>query len=455
MDWRGRSGGLLLIYATLNYNTKRIDLQDHKNENLMKKTLLIAFLTFASICGFSQTRKDFFNFASAFDWSMSETDFKARYGSRIVPETDSLVLSMDIQKGTYLLNDLKIGDYDCLTLVSYGMDETPSIVARLTDEALQASMPTVLTMKLNRIVEQKMQEPDLKLDDMPLSSFGFAGMEDVKGTLRFWMTDVLIFGTVSTTTEDGLTYLFVARKGEPREPDFRKGKWGDSVAACKSKEGKRDEYGMENIYAFDTFVAGIKAIAAYRFTNDRLTSGKYVFTQENEDNCIRDYDNLVSYLTKKYGEPAKVNKDYNATDTEKRIYSDGELIRNGKLEMSTYWFTPFTTIAITLNGERYSVSMGLELLMVLELNTRAKSLLLGEFPLAEKDLSKENGKWILRTVIHSLEGAGRFVIGLAADVKIQEKETPSGGTSSISRKSTSRNCSYGELSHDVTTIDLF
>lgn len=96
---------------------------------------------------------------------MSETDFKARYGSRIVPETDSLVLSMDIQKGTYLLNDLKIGDYDCLTLVSYGMDETPSIVARLTDEALQASMPTVLTMKLNRIVEQKMQEPDLKLDD--------------------------------------------------------------------------------------------------------------------------------------------------------------------------------------------------------------------------------------------------------------------------------------------------
>ena len=62
----------------------------------------------------------------------------------------------------------------------------------------------------------------------------------------------------------------------------------------------------------------------------------------------------------------------------------------------------------------------LNLPIVLELDTRAKSLLLEEFPLAEKDLSREDGKWILRTVIHSLEGAGRFVIGLAADVNILE-----------------------------------
>lgn len=60
--------------------------------------------------------------------------------------------------------------------------------------------------------------------------------------------------------------------------------------------------------------------------------------------------------------------------------------------------------------------------IVLQLNTRAKSLLVEEFPLAEKDLRREEGKWILRTTIHSLEGAGRFVIGLAADVKILEGE---------------------------------
>lgn len=58
--------------------------------------------------------------------------------------------------------------------------------------------------------------------------------------------------------------------------------------------------------------------------------------------------------------------------------------------------------------------------IILQLNTRAKSLLMEEFPLAEKDLKREDGKWLLKTTIHSLEGAGRFVIGLAADIKIIE-----------------------------------
>ena len=58
--------------------------------------------------------------------------------------------------------------------------------------------------------------------------------------------------------------------------------------------------------------------------------------------------------------------------------------------------------------------------IVLQLNTRAKALLVEEYPLAEKDLRREDGKWVLRTTIHGPEGAGRFVIGLAADVKVVE-----------------------------------
>ena len=58
--------------------------------------------------------------------------------------------------------------------------------------------------------------------------------------------------------------------------------------------------------------------------------------------------------------------------------------------------------------------------VVLQLNTRAKSLLVEEYPLAERDLKREDGIWVLRTTINSLEGAGRFVIGLAADVKVVE-----------------------------------
>ena len=32
----------------------------------------------------------------------------------------------------------------------------------------------------------------------------------------------------------------------------------------------------------------------------------------------------------------------------------------------------------------------------------------------------EDGKWVLRTTVQALEGVGRFVIGLAADVKVVE-----------------------------------
>ena len=60
--------------------------------------------------------------------------------------------------------------------------------------------------------------------------------------------------------------------------------------------------------------------------------------------------------------------------------------------------------------------------IVLQLNTRAKSLLIEEYPLAEKDLRRQGDKWLLCTNIHGYEGAGRFVIGLAADVKVIEGE---------------------------------
>lgn len=56
--------------------------------------------------------------------------------------------------------------------------------------------------------------------------------------------------------------------------------------------------------------------------------------------------------------------------------------------------------------------------VALQLNTRAKNLLVEEYPLAERDLKREDGTWVLRTTINSHEGAARFVIGLSADIKI-------------------------------------
>ena len=54
----------------------------------------------------------------------------------------------------------------------------------------------------------------------------------------------------------------------------------------------------------------------------------------------------------------------------------------------------------------------------LELGLQAKNLLLEEYPLAEKDLKYVNRKWILETMVCDMAGVGRFVIGLAHDIKV-------------------------------------
>lgn len=59
-----------------------------------------------------------------------------------------------------------------------------------------------------------------------------------------------------------------------------------------------------------------------------------------------------------------------------------------------------------------------EIPIKLELSLRAKNLLLEEYPLAQKDLKEEDGKWILDTMVTNMAGVGRFVIGLAGDIKI-------------------------------------
>ena len=54
----------------------------------------------------------------------------------------------------------------------------------------------------------------------------------------------------------------------------------------------------------------------------------------------------------------------------------------------------------------------------LELGIMAKNLLLEEYPLAEKDLTKVNDTWVLDTKVSDMAGVGRFVIGLAHDIKV-------------------------------------
>ena len=54
----------------------------------------------------------------------------------------------------------------------------------------------------------------------------------------------------------------------------------------------------------------------------------------------------------------------------------------------------------------------------LEMTLRARNLLCEEFPLAIPDVTEKGGKFIFDSMVTHMEGVGRFVIGLAKDVRI-------------------------------------
>lgn len=56
----------------------------------------------------------------------------------------------------------------------------------------------------------------------------------------------------------------------------------------------------------------------------------------------------------------------------------------------------------------------------LQLSLQAKNLLLEEYPLAEKCIRKSGDHYIFDDDVCALEGAGRFVMGLASDISILE-----------------------------------
>ena len=59
----------------------------------------------------------------------------------------------------------------------------------------------------------------------------------------------------------------------------------------------------------------------------------------------------------------------------------------------------------------------------LKLNLRARNLLTEEYPLSENHLTKiSDNEWILETNVCSLEGVGRFIMGLLQDIEILAPE---------------------------------
>lgn len=313
----------------------------------MKKLILSLLLASMLLPSFAQSKIDFFDFVRDFDWNMSESDFRTKYKDRIVVLPDSL-----LRFGLIELSDIYLEKYKTITCIRYDeQTQKPIITLRLD------SFGALDYLEIEKFIDEKLGNPDYATHEEVYSY----SSEDTPIYSKVWLKGTYAF--TLALYEDSTGYVFfiaiqeknqeLPKAGKDREPDFRQGYWGDSMEEIKKKEGKPNGSDIQGIYSFLTYVNGMECIATYRFTNNMLTLGKYIFTTINTDNCVRNYQQLSDLLTTKYGNPISKEKKSIAEDYEQEVLSEGQLISMGKLRLETIWDTPTTFLGILLYGEEY------------------------------------------------------------------------------------------------------
>lgn len=333
----------------------------------MKKLILSLLLASILLPSFAQSKIDFFDFVRDFDWNMSESDLQTKYKDRISQKTGAVPNFYTLPQGI-LFENITIGEFEPITIATYDKSKQKHIIFFLLD-----STEIIDNLKLESEIRLRLDNPVFSTDnyDFPdypeLKAIGLK-----KGNIRIWVSEKLVYLLMSS---ENIGRNICVIGCFVRDPDFRQGYWGDSVEEIKKKEGKPDKFSEEDIYVFDTYVAGLECGVAYRFTNDKLTSGKYIFTNINSDNCIQHYEKLVELLTVKYGEPGYNNKEVSANEYEQRIFSEGELVIANKMRLRTEWLTPTSSILIDLRGEEYTLFLVIEYYSNLHQEERATDIL--------------------------------------------------------------------------------
>jgi len=156
----------------------------------------------------------------------------------------------------------------------------------------------------------------------------------------------------------GLLVVFFAELSFADEYNFRKTKWGISIAQVKSSEPLDVVKEDENLLVYKTNVIGKDVFVAYFFIDSQLVRARYVLAEShtNKNDFITDYNDFKEILTKKYGKP-KQDETFWKNDLYKDDYSDwGTAISVGHLVYLSSWETQDTEINNMLMGENFDIS---------------------------------------------------------------------------------------------------
>lgn len=143
---------------------------------------------------------------------------------------------------------------------------------------------------------------------------------------------------------------------------FRNNSWGDNVTSVKAKEKFELVQEETGILAYKGRIAGMDMLLGYLFTGDKLTTGKYIVTEDhsNKNDYITDYDKLKKILTEKYGEP-KEDEKYWKNDLYRDDYSDwGFAVSLGHLIYYSTYQNEKTELTLMLSGENYKINLLIE-----------------------------------------------------------------------------------------------
>jgi len=135
--------------------------------------------------------------------------------------------------------------------------------------------------------------------------------------------------------------------------------WGVSKSTVKTKEIRSSVSENNEILAYETKIAGVDMLMGYIFTNDKLTSGRYLASEKhtNKNDYITDYNSLKEILDKKYGSP-KESERFWKNELYKENFSDwGFAISLGHLVYFSKYEIEKSEITIMLSGENYEISL--------------------------------------------------------------------------------------------------
>ena len=140
---------------------------------------------------------------------------------------------------------------------------------------------------------------------------------------------------------------------------------------------------------------------------------------------LKDYSSAHSGKAKDYTvEPYKFTKDFVdiiAFDNSAGINKVFKIARIGGVKMLGAWENEREHRDKPIDSFRMSGGDTLEHVR-LGLSLRARNLLTEEFPVTLTEVFQKDGRWFWEGDVNALEGVGRFVLGLARDIDVEEGE---------------------------------